>query len=95
MTMEGMVDLLNHTNVGIMIHNEILQREVLDRDKLLDQTRVELGMVHMDSQWILHVGVVQIMDKLIEKSDFANGVRRIKHIYFAIGEKSNCDDLKA
>lgn len=41
------------------------------------------------------MGVVQIMDKLIEKSDFANGVRRIKHIYFAIGEKSNCDDLKA
>lgn len=40
----------------------------------LMRQKVELGKVTKDIKWVLRVGVVRIMDKLIEHAEFANGV---------------------
>lgn len=57
--------------------------------------KVELGKVTKDIKWVLRVGVVRIMDKLIEHAEFANGVHQIYHIYFVVGEELVCTGLKA
>lgn len=43
-------------------------------DKLIEEIRVEVETLHRDHDWLLQVGVVHIMDKLIENPEFTSGI---------------------
>lgn len=47
-----------------------------------------------DLDWVLLVVVVRVVDKLIEQLEFSNGVRRIPHVLFVVGEEFGRADLK-
>lgn len=51
--------------------------------------------MHCDQDWLLQVGVVCIMDKLIEHLEFTSGINRIRHAAFVGGEESGRARLKA
>lgn len=86
--LEATVDSLTQANEGLMIQNESLERDVCDRDKLIAGVRVEVEVAQRDWDWLLRVGVVRIMDKLIEHLEFIGAVSRIMHVTFVAGEES-------
>lgn len=78
-----------------MIQNECLERDVVERDKLIEDVSEKLGVVSRDLDWLLCVGVVRVMDKLIEHHEFASGVHRICHATFIVGKKARRVGFKA
>lgn len=78
-----------------MIQNECLERDVVERDKLVEDVSEKLGVVSRDLDWLLCVGVVRVMDKLIEHHEFASGVHRICHATFIAGEEARRVGFKA
>lgn len=44
-------------------------------------------MVQKELDWLLHVGVMRMMDKLIEHPEFTGGVRRYHHADFLLVKK--------
>lgn len=77
-----------------MIPHESLESDLSDHDRELDAMRVELGSLHADRDWLLHVGVIHVMDKLIEHLEFTGGVSRTHHVAFVAGEESGKAGLK-
>ena len=64
--LERKMDYLTQANEGLMIQNESLDQDVSNRDKLLEEARVESEVVRPFRDWLLQVWVVRIMDKVIE-----------------------------
>lgn len=56
---------------------------------------VEMESLRVDRDWLLHVAVVRVMDKLTEHLVFTDGVIRIWHVAFVTGEESRRSSLKA
>lgn len=56
-----------------------MERDVCDRDNLIASARVEVEAMQRDRDWFLRVGVVRIMDKLIEYPEFTDAMIRIRH----------------
>lgn len=78
-----------------MIQNESLERDLSDRDWELDAMHVELESLRVDHDWLLHVSVVRVMDKLIEHLEFIGGVGWIPYVAFVASEESGRPDQKA
>lgn len=93
--MEAKIDSLTHANEGLMIQNDILERDVCDHDELLAEARDEAEANMHDRDLLLCVGVVRIMEKLIEHAEFTGAVIRIRYTVFVVGEESECSRLKA
>lgn len=92
--LEAKVDFLTQENEGLMTQNESLERDVCDRDTLLEEARVEAEAVRRDRDWLLQVGFMHIMDKLIEHPKFTIVVSRIRHAAFIASEESDSSGLK-
>lgn len=86
--LEGQVESLTQANEGLMIQNEILERDLIDHEQ-------ELEVLRVDRNWLLQVGLVCVMDKLLEHPEFTCGVSRIHHATFVAGEESGWANLKA
>lgn len=93
--LEMKVDSLTQANEGLMVQNESLEWDVSDHDKLLEESRAEAEVVRHDRDWLLQVGVVRIMDKLIEHPEFTSVVSRIRDVAFVTSEESGRGGLKA
>lgn len=76
-----------------MILNESLEHDVIDRDKLVTIFQSAVETVQHDLDWLLHMGVFQIMDKLIEHPEFTTAVSLIRHATFVVGEESGRGNL--
>lgn len=94
-SLEARVDVLNQSNEGLMIHNESLERDIFDHDRQLDVMRVELESLCADRDWLLHVGVVRVMNELIKHPEFTCGVSQIRHAAFVANEEFRHANLKA
>lgn len=81
------VDSLVYSNERLMVQNEILEQDVVDCNKLVEEIRAEMEALHQDRDWLLRVGVVRIMDKLIKHLEFTGRVSRIRHVAFIVGEE--------
>lgn len=57
--LEGQVDSLTKANEGLMIHNESLERDLVDRVQ-------ELEVLRADRNWLFRVGFMLVMVKLLE-----------------------------
>ena len=79
--LEAQVESLTQTNEGLMIHNEILECDLVDRERKLE-------VVRADRSWLFQVGLMRVMDKLIEHPIFTGGISRIRHADFVVGEES-------
>lgn len=64
--LEEKMDSLTHYNEGWMIQNESLEHDVVGHDILVEKARADAEALCQDRGWLLQVGVVHIMDKLIE-----------------------------
>lgn len=93
-SLEAQVDSLTQSNEGLMIQNESLERDLSDHDRELYVIQVELESLRVDRDWLLHVGVIHVMDKLIEHLEFTGGVSRTHHVAFVAGEESGKAGLK-
>lgn len=78
-----------------MIQNESLEQYVGDHNKLIVDARVEVEAVPHDRDWLFCVGIVHIMDKLIEHPECTSIVCLIKHAMFIAREESGRNSLKA
>nr|KAJ0203816.1 hypothetical protein LSAT_V11C500256730 [Lactuca sativa] len=86
--LEGQVESLTQANEGLMIQNEILERDLVDREQ-------EFEVLRVDRNWLLHVGLVCMMDKILEHPKFTGGISRIRHAAFVAGKESGWANLKA
>ena len=86
--LEGQVESLTQANEGLMIQNESLDRDLADRER-------ELEVLNADRSWLLQVGFVHVMDKLLKHPEFTGGISRIRHAAFVVGEESGWANLKA
>lgn len=80
-----------------MIPKERLEQDVCNCDKcdnLIADARAEADAAQQDRDWLLRVGVIHIMDKLIEHPEFTGTVSRIRHAMFVTGEESGRSGLK-
>lgn len=93
--LEVKLDALTQSNEGLMIQNESLERNVGDHDKLIVDARAEAGAARCGWDWLLRVGVIHIMYKLIEHPEFTGDVSQIRHATFVVGEESCHSCLKA
>lgn len=93
-SLENRVDVLTQSNEGLMIQNKSLEQDLSDHDWDLDEMRVDLESLRADRDWLLHVVVVRVMDKLIEHMEFIGGVSKIYHAALVVGEESECAGLK-
>lgn len=89
------MDSLTQSNEGLIIQNEILEHDLVDHDRELEAVWVELELLQADRDYLLHVGVVCVMEKFIEHPEFIGGVIRIRHATFFVGEESGHAGLKA
>ena len=71
-----------------MIQIESLERDAVDREKLTSLLQSDVDVVRRDLDWLLNVGVVRIVDKLIEHPDFTNAISLICHVAFMAGVES-------
>lgn len=94
-SLEAQVDSLTQSNEGLMIQNESLERDLSDRDWELCVMQLELESLRVDRDWMLHVSVVRVMDKLIEHLEFIGDVGWIPHVAFVAGEESGRPGQKA
>ncbi|CAI9290034.1 unnamed protein product [Lactuca saligna] len=60
---------------------------------LADRKR-ELEVLRADRSWLLHVGLMRIMEKLLEHPEFTGGISRIHHAAFVAGEESGWASFK-
>ena len=75
-------------NEGLMIQVESLERDVVDRDKLVSSLQADVCAARRDLDWLLQIGVVRIVDKLIEHPDFTNAISLIRHAAYVAGVES-------
>lgn len=80
-SLEAKVDSLVQANEELMIQNESLERDVVDRDKLIG-----IGSCRWDS-FVLWI-------KFIGHPDFTNTISRIRYVAFVAGEESGRAELK-
>lgn len=78
-----------------MMQNKSLERDVCDSDKFLEEARVEAEVVCHDWDWLLQVGFVRIIYKIIEHLEFTSTISRIRHVAFVFGDESSRSGLKA
>lgn len=71
-----------------------MECDVVNRDKLIEDVKVELGVVCSDLDWLLHFDVVSVMDTLIMHPKFTSGVRQIHRATFVAREEVGWVDLK-
>lgn len=57
-------------NKALIIRVESLERELLDKEKLLLDRKVEVSWVGSDLDWLVKDGFVMIVDKVIELPEF-------------------------
>lgn len=57
-------------NKALIIRVESLERELLDKEKLLLDRKVEVSRVGSDLDWLVKDGFVTIVDKVIELPEF-------------------------
>lgn len=93
--LERKVDSLTQVNEGLVIQNESLERDVVDRDKLVATVQADVEAARHDRDWLLHVGVVCIWDKSIEHPEFTSVMSLIRHVTFVVGEESDHSNLTA
>nr|KAJ0186289.1 hypothetical protein LSAT_V11C900462480 [Lactuca sativa] len=86
--LESQVESLTQANEGLMIQNESLKCDLVDRER-------ELEMLRVDRSWLLQVGRVRVMDKLIEHPEFTGGISCIHHTTFVASEELGRVGLKA
>lgn len=70
---------------------ELLERELLDKEKMSLDREVEMSRVRSVLNWLVKEGVVRIVDKVIKLPTFFHGVGRIKHLCFSAREESRRD----
>ncbi|KAL7584393.1 hypothetical protein Lser_V15G42406 [Lactuca serriola] len=86
--LESQVVSLTQENEGLMIQNESLEQDVVDREW-------EVEVLKVNCSWLLQVGLVHVMEKLLEHPEFTGGISRIRHAAFVVGEESGWANLKA
>lgn len=79
---------------GFMIPKERLEQDVYNCDNLIADAHAKADAAQQDRDWLLRVGVIHIMDKLIEHPEFTGTMSRIKHAMFVTGEESGRSGLK-
>ena len=94
-SLERKVDSLTQINEGLMIHNENLERNIANRDKLVARVQVDVEATQYDLDWMLCVGVIQIVDKLIEHAEFTGVVSIIRHAAFVAREEFGHCNLRS
>ena len=65
--LEGQVESFTQANEGLMIQNESLERDLVDREP-------ELEVLRTDHSWLLQIGFVRVMDKILEHPEFTGGI---------------------
>lgn len=53
-----------------------------------------MEVLRQDHDWLMWVGVLHIVDKLIKHPEFTGGVGQIRHAAFVAGEESSHAGLK-
>nr|KAJ0223489.1 hypothetical protein LSAT_V11C200094980 [Lactuca sativa] len=87
-SLEARGESLMKMNEGLMMPNEILEYDLADRDR-------ELEVLKANHDRLLQVGLVCVMDKLIEHPECARGISNIRHLVFFASEESVRAGLKA
>ncbi|CAH1425288.1 unnamed protein product [Lactuca virosa] len=91
---EAKLDDTLQKNKALSIRVESLEKELLDKEKLLLDRKVEVSQVGSDEDCLVKEGVVRIVDKVIEFPEFLQIFGQIKHICFAAGEESGREALR-
>ena len=84
-TLEAKVDSLTQVNEGLVIQVESLERDAVDHDRVTTALQASTDAAFCDLDWLLQVGLVRFVDKLIEHSDFTGAVSLIRHFAFVVG----------
>lgn len=87
--LESKVDALTQVKEGLMIQNESLERDVIDRNKLIATIQANAEATRCDLDWLLCVGLILVVDKLVEHPDFTSVVSLIRHSSFVVGSESS------
>ncbi|CAH1417950.1 unnamed protein product [Lactuca virosa] len=74
-------------NEALSIRVESLERELLDKEKLLLDRKAELSQLGGNLDWLVKDGIVRIVDKVIELPNFLQGVGQINNMCFDAGEE--------
>lgn len=82
--LEAKVDSLSQVNEGLMIQIESLERDAVDRDRMVTDLQLSVNVAQRDLDWLLRVGLVRVVDKLIEHPEFTNAVSVICHSAFVV-----------
>ena len=80
--LEVKFDSLTQVNEGLMIQVESLKRDVADRDQLIIAIQAGVEATQCDLDWLLCVGLMRVVNKLIEHPDFTSVVSHIRHSVF-------------
>ncbi|CAH1422391.1 unnamed protein product [Lactuca virosa] len=76
-------------NEALSIRVESLEIELLEKEKMLLDREAELSLLGSDLDWMVKDGIVRILDKIIEITNFFQGVGRVKNMCFPAGEESS------
>lgn len=91
--LDSKVHALTQVNEGLMIQNESLERDIADRDKLIATIQADVEATRCDLDWLLRVGLVRVVDKLVEHPDFTGVMSLIHHSAFVAGVESSRSGL--
>lgn len=87
-SLEAKVDSLTQVNEGLMIQVESLECDAVDHDRVVTALQASADVAQRDLDWLLRVGLVRIVDRLIEHPDFPSAISLIRHSSFVFGADS-------
>ncbi|CAH1423277.1 unnamed protein product [Lactuca virosa] len=81
-------------NEALSIRVEIMERKLLENDKMLIDTKEFAAKLEFHLNWVVNEGVVRVVDKVIELLEFIHGISLIKNICWDVGEESSLESVK-
>lgn len=67
----------------------MLESQVEDVSRKLEEEGMRMKVVEDDLKWLLQKGIIRVVNKVVESSEFSLGVRRVKAACMAIGVESS------
>lgn len=77
----------------MIIQNESLEYDVAGRNRLIATIQADVEATRCDLDWLLRVGLVRVVDKLVEHPDFTGIMSLICHSAFVAGVESSRSGL--
>ncbi|CAH1416079.1 unnamed protein product [Lactuca virosa] len=85
---------LKQENEGLSIQLEILERDLAENDRVVEEKSALLGGFDRDIQWVMKDGLVGIVDHVLESLEFGYGVNRFCEACVAIGKALGMKEAK-